>query len=77
MSSQVPQAKLIAGIDIAAEGSFCDVDIIKPDEIKNLPQDTIIIVAAPTAQNPAKELLQETGRPFVLLKGTSAECYNF
>lgn len=77
MKSQVPRAKLIAGIDIAAEGTYCGVDIIKPDEIKNLQKDTIIIVAAPTAQNPAKELLLKTGRSFVLLKGTSAECYNF
>lgn len=77
MRIQVPKAKLIAGIDIAAEGTYCDVDIIKPEEIKNLPQDTIIMVAAPTAQEPAKELLLGTGRPFVLIKGTSAECYNF
>lgn len=77
MRTQVPHAKLIAGIDIAAEGTYCGVDIIKPEEIKNLPQDTMIIVAAPTAQNPAKELLLKTGRPFVLLKGTSAECYHF
>ena len=76
MKSQVPRAILVAGIDIAAEGTYCGVDIIKPDDIKKLPQDTIIMVAAPSAQNQAKELLLELSRPFVLLKGTEAECFN-
>lgn len=34
MRTQVPQAKLIAGIDIAAEGTYCGVDIIKPKKSK-------------------------------------------
>ena len=75
MKEQIPQAELIAGIDIAAEGTYCGVGIIRPDEISNLPSDTIIIVAAPSAQEPAKELLSEMKRPFVLLKGSSAEWF--
>lgn len=76
MKELVPQGKLVAGIDIAAEGKYCGADIIKPDEIKNLPEDTIIIVAAPSAHEPAIELLNALNRPFILLKGTSAECFN-
>ena len=64
------------GIDIAAEGKYCGVDIIKPDDIKKLPLDTIIIVAAPSAQESAKMLLNKSNRPYILLKGTDAECYN-
>lgn len=77
MKSQVPWAELIAGIDVAAEGTYCGVDIIKPDEIEQLPQDTVIMVAAPSARNQAKELLLKLNRPFVLLKGTEAESFNF
>ena len=76
MKKQVPQAELIAGIDIAAEGEYCGVNIMKPEDIEKLPQDTIIMVAAPSAQEQAKKLLSELNRPFVLLKGTSVECYN-
>ena len=76
MKTIVPQGKLIAGIDIAAEGKYCGVDIIKPDEIKDLPENTIIIVAAPSAQDSAKKLLMDLNRPFILLKGTSVECFN-
>lgn len=76
MKNLIPRANLIAGIDIAAEGKYCGADIIKPDEIKNLPKDTVIIVAAPSAREPAKKLLEELKRPFVLLKGTEVECFN-
>lgn len=73
---KLPQAELIAGIDIAAEGEYCGVNIIKPEEIVNLPSDVIIIVAAPSAQEYAKEMLGKMNRPFVLLRGTNAEWYN-
>ena len=77
MKSLIPRAELVAGVDIAAEGTYCGCDIIKPDKIKELPPDVIIMVAAPSAHEPARQLLTEAGRPFVLLKGTRAECYNF
>lgn len=76
MKQLIPHSKLVAGIDIAAEGKYCGVDIIKPDDIKKLPLDTIIIVAAPSAQESAKMLLNKSNRPYILLKGTDAECYN-
>lgn len=76
MKELVPQGKLVAGIDIAAEGKYCGVDIIKPDKIKDLSEDTIIIVAAPSAQESAKKLLNELNRPFILIRGTSVECFN-
>lgn len=76
MKQQVTRANLLAGIDIAAEGDYCGVNIIRPTEIEKLPQDTVIIVAAPSAQGVAKELLLNTKRPFVLLKGTEAEWFN-
>lgn len=77
MKEYIPQGKLIAGIDIAAEGKYCGVDIIKPTDIEALPQETVIIVAAPSAHKPAQELLDKLNRPYVLLKGTNAEYYNW
>lgn len=77
MKTYVHQGQLTAGIDIAAEGLYCGVDIIKPSQIKSLPEDVIILVAAPSARNPAKELLLGTNRRFVLLWGTEAEWYHF
>ncbi|MDO4304346.1 MAG: polysaccharide pyruvyl transferase family protein [Bacillota bacterium] len=76
MRTYLPNGKLIAGIDIAAEGIYCGVNIIKPEDIKSLPEDAVIIVAAPSAQESAKKMLLELNRPFVLLKGTNAEWYN-
>ncbi len=76
MKKMIPQAKLVAGIDIAAEGKYCGVDIIKPEYIENLPVDTVIIVAAPSAHAPARELLEKLHRPYVLLKGTEVEYAN-
>lgn len=75
MRKQVPQAELIAGIDIAVQGEYCGVEIIKPEEIGNLSIETVIIVAAPSAQKQAKDLLMSLKRPFVLLRGTQAEWF--
>ena len=75
MKDFVPQATLEAGIDIAAEGTFCGVEIFTPEKIKDMQKDTVIIVAAPSAQNDAKKMLLEMKRPFVLLKGQDAEWY--
>ncbi len=69
-------AELVAGIDTAVTGEFCGVPILPPDRIETLDKNVIIIVAAPSAHKPAKELLMPMGRPFILLKGTSIECYN-
>ncbi len=77
MKEYIPNGKLVAGIDIAAEGTYCDTEIIKPVHINELPEDVVIIVAAPSAQESAKQMLLELNRPFVLLKGTNVECYNF
>lgn len=76
MRKQVPQAELTAGIDIAVQGEYCGVGVLKPDEIPNLPMDTVIIVAAPSAREQARELLLRLNRPFVLLRGTEAEWHN-
>lgn len=76
MKELVPQGRLVAGVDIAAEGKYCGVDIIKPEEIEKLDPRTVIIIAAPSAHEPAKLLLAQSKRPFVLLKGTNVECYN-
>lgn len=76
MKKYVPQAQLVAGIDIAAEGKYCGAEIIKPEYIENLPANTVIIVAAPSAHAPAKELLEKLHRPYVLLKGTEVEYSN-
>ncbi len=76
MKNQVPDSRLICGIDIAVEGKYNGVNIIKPEQIAELPKDTVIIVAALSAQKYAKDFLMNTGRPFVLLKDTEAESYN-
>ncbi len=76
MRKKYPNGKLVSGIDIAATGEYCGVTIIKPDDISTLPKDVIIIVAAPSAQQSAKEMLLPAGRPFVLIKGTNVECFN-
>lgn len=76
MKKQVPQAELIAGIDIAVQGEHCGVGIIKPDKIQSLPKETVIIVVAPSAHKSARELLRRLNRPFVILRGTQAEWYN-
>lgn len=76
MKDKVPQGELVAGIDIAATGEYCGTKIIKPEEIKFLSDNVIIIVAAPSAQKSAKDMLNRMNRPFVLLKGISFESYN-
>lgn len=77
MKKYMPNGELIAGIDIVAEGIFCGSNIIKPGDINSIPENVIIIVAAPSAQESAKKILMEQERPFVLLKGEDVECYNF
>jgi len=76
MRNTYENAELVAGIDTAVTGEFCGVPILPPDRIETLDKNVVVIVAAPSAHKPAKELLMPTGRPFVLLKGTSIECYN-
>lgn len=76
MKTYVPNGELVAGIDIAAEGTYCGQSIIKPENIKSLPDDVVIMVAAPSAQESAKTMLLELKRPFVLLRGSNAEWYN-
>lgn len=76
MKEYIPNGKLIAGIDIAAEGTYCGEKIIKPEDIHKIPEDVVIIVAAPSAKEAAKEMLLASNRPFVLLKGTNVECYH-
>lgn len=68
---------LVSGIDIAATGDYCGVPTIHPDKIEALDKDVIIIVAAPSAWEPAKNMLLPTGRPFVRIWETNAECYNW
>lgn len=77
MRQLIPQGKLVAGIDIALEGTYYGAPIIRPEEIDHLPQDTIIFVIAPSAQKPAKEMLTKLGRPYVLIRGTSGEHAGF
>lgn len=76
MRKRYPNGELVSGVDIAATGEYCGAPIIKPEDISSLQKDVVIIVAAPSAQQPAKEMLLHTSRPFVLLKGTKVECYN-
>lgn len=76
MKEYISRGKLVAGIDIAAEGTYCGENIIKPAHISKLPEDVVIIVAAPSAHESARKMLLELNRPFVLLKGTNVECYN-
>lgn len=77
MKKYVPNGRLIAGIDYVAEGIFCGSNIIKPNDIYNIPEDVIIFVTAPSVQESAKRMLMDLERPFVLLKGTDVEYYNF
>ena len=74
---QYPKATLVSGIDIAVKSDFCGKPTMHPDNIGELAEDVVIVVAAPSAHDQAKEVLLPTKRPFVLLKGTSVECYNF
>ena len=76
MKAYVPNGKLAAGVDIAVTGFYCGEKIIKPKDISKLPEDIVIIVAAPSAKESAKKMLLELNRPFVLLKGTNVEYYN-
>lgn len=77
MKEYMPNGKLIAGIDHVVEGEYCGSHIMKPKDIHSIPEDVIIIVAEPCAQEAAKQMLMELERPFVLLKGSDTECYNF
>lgn len=77
MKKFMPNAKLTAGIDIAAEGLYCGRNIIKPKDIYNLPEDVIIILTDPSVQESVKRMLMELERSFVLLNGADAEYYNF
>lgn len=75
--NEFENAELISGIDIAATGDYCGVPTIHPDKIETLDKEVIIIVAAPSAWEMAKKLLLPTGRPFVRIRDTNAECYNW
>jgi hypothetical protein len=72
-----PKAILVNMIDTNASGKVLDVDILHPDKINELNEDIIIFVTAPTARKPAKKLLINTKRPFVLVKDVNTESYNF
>jgi len=74
---EYPEAKLMNGIDIASKNDFCGVPTIRPEQIGTLEKDVIVIVAAPSAQESALELLRNTSRKFILLHGTKTQCYNF
>lgn len=74
---EFPEAQLVNGIDIASTYDFCGVPTIHPNKIDELDEDVIIFVAAPSAQEMAKDKLLKTNRKFVLLKGKATECYNF
>lgn len=77
MKEYMPNGRLIAGIDPAAEGTYCGSHIIKPKDIYDIPEDVIILVAEVSAQESAKQMLMELERPFALIKGADIECYNF
>lgn len=72
-----PQAELVCGVDSNVTKNFCGVRTISPELIDTLDKDVIIIVAVQAAFSSAKSLLLPTGRRFILLKGSVAECYNF
>lgn len=76
MKKQIPQSELVAGIDISVTGLFCEKEIIKPEEIRNMGEKVIIFVVAPSAQEQAKAILGELNRSYVLIKGTKFEMYN-
>lgn len=77
MKKYMPNAELMAVIDAMAEGFYCGKDIIKPNDIYNLPEDCIIILSDLAAKESARQMLMELERPFVSLKGTDVEFYNF
>lgn len=76
MKKYVPQGHLLYGIDSYSKRSYCGKDTIKPEKIQDLPPDVITIVAAPSAQEIAKEMLLKLNRPFILLKDSVTEWYN-
>ena len=77
MNKLLPHSTLVAGIDIASTNTFCGVPTIHPDNIKNLDNNVVIMVAAPSAQESAKKLLIEMKHNFILVKETELEFYNF
>lgn len=77
MEEYVPNGKLIAGIDYVAEGIFCGSNIIRPKDIYTIPEDVIIFVTSFSVQESSQRILMDLERPFVLIKGTDVECYNF
>lgn len=72
-----PEARLIAGVDSMVEGKYCNVNIIKPEEILNLDEEIIVFVPAVAAHKSAIKLLANTKRSFVLIDGIKTESYNW
>jgi len=72
-----PESKLVNAIDTNATGQVIGVDIIHPNQIANLDKEVVIFVTAPSAHEPAKQFLENTGRPFALIKDIDTEAFNF
>jgi len=70
------KAALVNMIDTYASGKILDVDIIRPSEISNLAEDVIVFVTPPAVYKAAKELLENTKRPFVF-NNLNVEWHNF
>lgn len=70
-----PEAELVCGIDSYVKQDFFGKKTIKPNEISSLNTETIIITAVLGAYKAAERYLD--GRPYVILDGNKAECFNF
>lgn len=77
MQKQFPSSELYAAIDTYQAGEYMGKTLIQPDRIKDLPEDVVVLVLAPSAHSVAIELLKDTGRRFVLFKEEKPVCYNF
>lgn len=77
LQKRYPGSELIAMIDTFQAGTYMEKPILQPEQIKNLPEDVIVIVAAPSVQKIACDLMEKSSRRFVLIKGSNAESHHF
>ncbi len=61
IQSKYPEASLIAIYDKYKKGDILGIELQNPDEIKNLPDETVVIVCAVGATIEAKQLFQRLG----------------
>ena len=77
MKMLCPNSCFKKAVDTYASGNYMGVEIIRPELIEFLDQNIALLVPATAAHNAARELLNGTSRPYVLIDGQNVEFFNF